>query len=425
MTTLAAYAKRFSPSFTLRPSARIEALADALVHQETLKQAAYVHMPELVTLEIDETLWTLWGEIGAGAHAEDGLPQQSPSRNAASLSEDVRAAFQAALDVATRRLLAEVPEAKSPKAALSMLAALAGLTGELGARTVLEGLHGGDTGLRVIAALALVIGSEEAKRIHAEAAGAFDHTCPRCAAAMLLVRREGDIEVRWGDTRVVVRAPTADPPRLGPTLAHALALVRFSEARSAIGAAFGTLDCLRCGYRHRLLDDAEVGSPAPRARRAEPSSQVATTLAMPPDVETQILARLQEIERSRSEDELRLAGVGRFGVTRVQQYPVLCSFKSEATLDALLNDGDACPPVPSDAPELDAFAARILAAFETTDVVDVPRLIRLHVETSEARRGSTIDGSPMILPRRRRVGFKLANELRTALEDGHRARPTS
>ena len=58
----------------------------------------------------------------------------------------------------------------------------------------------------------------------------------------------------------------------------------------------------------------------------------------------------------------------------------------------MVNEEDVNPPVPSDAPEIDAFAERILSAFERFDVVNVPGLIRLRLRTIEARQGATIDG---------------------------------
>jgi hypothetical protein len=426
MTTLAGYAKRFAPSFTLRPRARIDALIEALQHQGSLKRAAYIHMPALVELEIEEALWMIWGELGAAASAKDGLERQS---------DEVRVSFRSALGVATNRLLDEIPRAKSEKAALSMLTALAGVTGEPEAKRLLEDLHDSEVGLPGLAALARGLGWQKAQRVYEEYAGCFDHACPRCAAAMLIARRGRGLELGWGEKRVSVSAPAGEPELPGAMLTRgaALMLLQFPNLRSALGAAFGLLDCLRCGHRHRIIDRRASDPSLPPRRRAQAAS-AETTLEMPSGVQAQIFARLLEIERTRSEDELRLAGVGVFGVRHGRKWPaatpisadpaavaglpemVLCSFQSEGCLIALVNDEDSTPPVPSDAPELDAFAERILTAFETYDVVNVPDLIRLHVRTFDALRSATIDGEPTIIPRRRTIAFELASELKQALE---------
>jgi nucleoid DNA-binding protein len=425
MTTLGGYAKRFAPSFTLRRRARIDALIDALQHQGTLKRAAYIHMPALVELEIEETLWMIWGELGAASSAKDGLERQS---------DEVRASFRSALGVAANRLLERIPRAKSEKAGLSMLTALAGVTGEPEAKRLLEDLHDNDGGLPVLAALARALGWQKGQRVYEEYAGCFDHACPRCAAAMLIARRGPGLELRWGAKRVSVSAPTGEPELPGAMLARGAALLQFPNLRPALGAAFGPLECLRCAHRHRIIDKRPVGPSMPTRRRAEAVSGEAT-LEMPSEVQAKIFARLLEIERARSKDELRLAGVGVFGVSHGRQWPagmlvstanpatvarlpesVMCSFRSERPLIALVNDEDVSSPVPSDAPEIDAFAERILSAFETCDVVNVPDLIRLHIRTIDARRSAQIDGEPTIVPRRRTIAFELASELKQALE---------
>ena len=424
MTTLAGYAKRFAPSFTLRPGARIDALFEALQHQGTLKRAAYTHMPALVELEIEEALWMIWGELGAAASAKDGLERQT---------DQVRASFRAALGVAADRLLAEIPKAKSEKAGLSMLTALAGVTGEPEAKRLLEDLYNGEGGLPVLAALVRGLGWQKAQWVYEQYAGCFDHTCPRCAAAMLIARRGADLELRRGEERVSVSARAGEPELPGAMLARGEALLRFPNLRSALGAAFGPLACLRCSHRHRILEKRPRDPSVPTRRRAEAASGD-TTLEMPSGVQAQIVARLLEIERTRSEDELRLAGVGAFGVSLGRKWPAaapisanaatvsrlpevaMCSFHTEGPIDALVNEEDVSPPVPSDAPEIDAFAERILAAFETCDVVNVPGLIRLHFRTIDARRSATIDGEPTIVPRRRVIAFEVASELKQTLE---------
>jgi nucleoid DNA-binding protein len=224
-------------------------------------------------------------------------------------------------------------------------------------------------------------------------------------------------------------------------LARGAALLQFPDLRSALGAAFGPLECLRCAHRHRIIDKRPVGPSLPTRRRAEAASGE-TTLEMPSGVQAQIFARLLEIERALSEDELRLAGVGVFGVSHGRKWPagmpisanpatvaglpesVMCFFRSEGPLVAVVNEEDVSPPVPSDAPEIDAFAERILAAFETCNVVNVPGLIRLHVRTIDARRSATIDGEPTIVPRRRIIGFEVASELKQALESKRLRLPT-
>jgi len=424
MTTLAGYAKRFAPSFTLRPRARIDALVEALQHQGTLKRPAYIHMPALVELEIEEALWMIWGELGAAASAKDGLERQT---------DQVRASFLSALGVAADRLLEEIPRARSEKAGLSMLTALAGVTGEPEAKRLLEDLHGGEGGLPVLLALARGLGWQKGQRVFEEYAGCFDHACPRCAAAMLIARRGVGLELRRGEERVSVSARAGEPELPGAMLARGAALLQFPNLRSALGAAFGPLECLRCAHRHRIIDKRPVSPSLPTRRRAEAVSGE-TTLEMPSGVQAQIFARLLEIERTRSEDELRLAGVGVFGVSHGRKWPagapisanpatvaglpesVMCSFRSEGPLVAMVNEEDVSPPVPSDAPEIDAFAERILAAFETCNAVNVPGLIRLHVRTIDARRGATIDGEPTIVPRRRIIAFEVASELKEALE---------
>ena len=370
MTTLDEYAQRFAPHAQRRED-RIQAAYEALQHQGSRKPAAYEHMPALVELEMDDELFRLWGALGSCTHVEAG---------------EVPASFPAALEIAAGRLIAALPTADTERSALAMLLALAGVTGESEAHDLLEELDAPRDHMRVLATLTRVVGWKSAQRV-IEAHGCFDHACSRCGAAMLLSRRGAGLDLAYRDARSRVDAPAAEPDVPGATLARGVSLLQYPELRAAIAAAFGPIPCLRCAHRERIVDRRLPRPLRPIARRAEAASGEALTVEMSTEERESILARLRELAREPSEDELRLPGVGSVGVSHLPPSRLpKCVLSTDPSLDALVDGKDVHVPAPSDAPELDAFAERIVSAFQTHDVVDVPGFGRLAVETAGTRR---------------------------------------
>lgn len=370
MTTLDEYARRFAPD-AQRHEDRIQAAYEALQHQGSRKRAAYEHMPALVELEMDEELARLWGTLGSCTHVEAG---------------EVPASFPAALEIAAGRLIAALPTADTERSALATLIALAGVTGEPEAHDLLEELDAPRDHMRVLATLTRAVGWKSAQRV-IEAHGSFDHACSRCGAAMLLTRRGAGLDHAYRDVRSRVDAPAAEPDVPGATLARGVSLLQYPELRAAIAAAFGPIPCLRCAHRERIVDRRLPRPLRPITRRAEGASGEALTLEMSTEERESILARLREFAREPTEDVLRLPGVGSIEVSHAPPSRLpKCALSIDPSLDALVDGKDVHAPLPSDAPALDAFAERILSAFQTHDVVDVPGFARLAVKTTGTRR---------------------------------------
>ena len=396
MATLETYAASFvDPSALARVEGgeRLAVIFDALQHQGSLKRAAYEHMNALVELEMCAELWTLWGALGAGSASPDGLDAQSG---------EVRTRFCQALDIAASRIRARLPEAEDDEEALSLLAALAGVHRAPAAQALLENLDQGGS----------------------------DAPCPRCGAGVIVSRRGRELELHHGDETTLARAKDgARADGIGAMLVDAAERTPRNKLRAALRTLFAPVTCPRCKRDYSLVDDARATTLS-SLRRVESPSADAAIVEMPAPLRERTIARLVDIGRRKSEDVVRLPGVGTITVQLGAIWPpgpmsavrpgdlpkkALLGFTADKALEDLLNRRDVIAPVPSDDPELDAFAARALAAFQDANEVDVPGFLRLTVEERPARRGATIDDDPTIVPRRYFVRRTLGRELEERL----------
>lgn len=396
MTTLDAFAPVLAERSNLAapaPDERIPFVYDALQHQGTPKRAAYASMPELVELDVNEDLWTLWGILGVGAARSGGLDAER---------SDVRARFLAALDAASHRIFERLPDAEDEREAMSLLTALSGVLRQPRIFELLESFD-----------------------------DRIEHVCPACGAYLSIVRRDASIEIN-GEQPQNVHLGGADEPLVGVgnVLLEAAALSGQANVRSALSALFGSLVCPRCSHRHRLLDETAVPSGAPVHRRVVGRSGGDTTVELLPSVRSRLVSRLVEIAGTKSKDTVRLAGVGLLGVQHYLTWPssnpsvpppgarvpkASPFFRRADELDGLVNGHPPSVPLPSDNPALDAFAASLFSALGAADAVDVPGLGRFEVRGKQARRGATVDGDPAIVPGLKVVAFVASLDLKRAL----------
>ncbi len=146
-------------------------------------------------------------------------------------------------------------------------------------------------------------------------------------------------------------------------------------------------------------------------------------IEMPPALRERVLARLVAILRARSDERVRIPGVGLLGVQRALGWPsssptippvaervpmAMTSFADADELYELVQGRPASPPSPTDDVELDAFATRVLEAFTRFDAVEIPTVGRLEIREQRGQR---------------RVRMTFSAEMKKALNEVARAGP--
>lgn len=389
MTTLDEWALRLAARLghaALSDEERDTFVWDSLQHQGVPKRAAYASMPELVELDLDRELWTLWGALGVGSTSASARFDEE--------SDDVRTSFLGALDVAAHRLVEHLRGPVDEDEALALLTALAGVLRDANLHRVLENLDAG-----------------------------IETRCARCAAHIVVRRRDDALEING-----TLAAPAPPLPRLPSNALTVLeAAQRSGQERlhRAIERTFAPIACPNCDMLRELVAAAATSQPLTDVRRvAEPEATL--TMDAPAQLLSHLVSRLVTIGKKRSEDHVRLAGVGEIGVRQYTIYQgrsasgakektTLPSFSCADELDELVNERPTTSPMPSDDPLLDVFAARLFDALVRADAVDVPGFGVFEIREKNARRGATVDGDSAIVPRRRRVVFVASPELKQAL----------